>query len=100
MLNYANELPGQLQRILVPVKGILVQEGIIENDTVDLGVLGVSALQNAAKLYDAVVTSLEFSPSKFPKLVSVFKSFTTMTTVAEELEQAGRVDTVYMAFKF
>ena len=94
MLNYANELPGQLQKILVPVKGMLVQDRIIENDAVDLGVLGVSALQNAAKLYEAVVTSLEFNPVNFPKLVTVFKSFTTLTTIAEELEQAGQVDTV------
>ena len=94
LLNYANELPGQLQKILVPVKGMLVQDRIIENDAVDLGVLGVSALQNAAKLYEAVVTSLQFNPVNFPKLVTVFKSFTTLTTIADELEQAGQVDTI------
>ena len=93
LLNYANELPRQLQKILVSVKGMLVQEGIIENDAVDLGMLGVSALQNAANLFEAVVTSLEFNPVKFPKLVSVFKSFTTLTTMADELEQAGQVHT-------
>ena len=90
LLNYANELPGQLQKVLVPVKGMLVQDRIIENDAVDLGVLGVSALQKAGKLYEAVVTSLEFSPVKFPKLVSVFKSFTNLTIIANELEQAGQ----------
>ena len=94
LLNYANELPGQLQKILVPVKGKLVQDRIIENDAVDLSVLGVSALQNATKLYEAVLTSLEYNPVNFPKLVSVFKSFATLTTIADEIEQAGKVDSV------
>ena len=91
LLNYANELPGQLQMMLISVKGMLVQEGIIENDAVDLNMLGVSALHNAMKLYDAIVTSLEFNPVKFPKLIYVFKSFTTLTTVVDELEQAGKL---------
>ena len=95
LLNYANELPGQLQKILFPVKGMLVQEGIIENDAIDLSMLGVSAQCNAARLYDAVVASLEFNPVKFPKLINIFKLFTTLTTVADELEQAGKLDIFY-----
>ena len=71
---------------------MLVQEGIIDNDTVDLNALGVSALQNAATLFGAIVASLESNPVKFPKLIEVFKSFTTLTTVADELEEAGRLD--------
>ena len=99
LLNYANELPGQLQKILIPVKGMLVQEGIIENDAIDLGVLGVSALHNAAKLYDAIVASLESNPVKFSKLIDIFKSFTTLTTVAVELEQAGKLNILHMLFQ-
>ena len=99
LLEYADELPVQLQKMLVAVKGMMVQKEIIENDAIDLGVVGVSAEQNAANLYDAVVTSLEFNPVKFPKVVSIFKSFTTLTTIADELEQAGRVDTIYIAIQ-
>ena len=99
LLEYADELPVQFQNMLVAVKAMMVQEEIIENDTIDLGVVGVSAEQNAANLYDAMVTSLEFNPVKFPKLVSVFKSFTSLTTVADELEQAGWVDTIYIAIQ-
>ena len=97
LLNYTNELPGQLQKILVPVRGMLVQEGIIENDAIDLSTLGVSARYNTARLYDAVVASLEFNPGKYPNLINVFKSFTTLTTVANELEQAGKLDILYTA---
>ena len=95
LLNYANELPGQLQNILTPIKGKLVQERIINNNAVDLGVLGVSSRDHTTKLYSVVMDSLETNPDKFPKLITVLKSFPNLTTIANELEQTGKVNTFF-----
>ena len=68
---------------------MLIQKGIIDSQFADLSTLGMSAQLIASKLYETVVTSLESNPFKFAELVGIFKYFNTLTTIAEELEEAG-----------
>ena len=89
LLCYTNELPRLIKPMLVTVKTMLTQKGIIDSESIDLSTLGVSSQLTASELYETVITSLESNPSKFPDLISVFKGFNTFTSVAEELEKAG-----------
>ena len=87
--DYATELPRLFQPILVDVNAMLIQKGIIDSQSTDPSTLGMSTQLIASKLYKSVVTSLESNPSKFPELVGIFRFFYTLTTIAEELEEAG-----------
>lgn len=89
LLRYDCEIPEQIQAKLVHVKNMLVQEGIIDNDSIDLNTPGVLAQENALKMYHAVMNSIGCNPFKFLNLVGVIKTFTTLKTVAEELKKAG-----------
>lgn len=92
LVKYAEELPSKFNDMdtLTRFKLKLTEKKIIEDSTVDLKTPGVSAFCKASGLYDAVMSSLESNPDKFPDLISVLELFTTLNSITGEIKQTGR----------
>ena len=80
----------QTQKILAPFKTELVEARIMNEDAIDLGMLGVSQFQMASNIYSIIMTTIEVVLSKFPDVVAIFYKFSELCSIAEEIEEQGK----------